>query len=91
MLLGRPFSEANAEFINVSAVGIFSLKTEGAWRDLIYHNGTHNPAGSGCATALTSSSRHSVATCARRPQAPATRAPSPNGHPQSTGLKTHAL
>ena len=44
MLLGRPFSEANAEFINVSAVGIFSLKTEGAWRDLIYHNGTHNPA-----------------------------------------------
>jgi len=36
-------SEANAAFMNSSNVFVYSLKTEGAWRDLIYDGGLHNP------------------------------------------------
>jgi hypothetical protein len=36
-------SEANAEFQNSSNIFVYSLKSEGEWRDLIYHGGLNNP------------------------------------------------
>lgn len=36
-------SEANAEFFNSSNIHVFSLKSEGEWRDVIYHGGKNNP------------------------------------------------
>ena len=37
-------SEANAEFRNTSHVSIYSFKTEGAWRDMIFNGAHANPA-----------------------------------------------
>ena len=37
-------SEANAEFNNASNIYVYSLKSEGEWRDLIYHGALNNPA-----------------------------------------------
>ena len=36
-------SEANAEFRNASNIFVYSLKSEGEWRDLIYHGALNNP------------------------------------------------
>jgi hypothetical protein len=37
-------SEANAEFSDASNIFVYSLKSEGEWRDLIYHGALNNPA-----------------------------------------------
>ena len=36
-------SEANAEFRNASNIFVYSLKSEGEWRDLIYRGALNNP------------------------------------------------
>ena len=36
-------SEANMEIVNAHNVEIYSFKSEGEWRDLIYDGGTHSP------------------------------------------------
>jgi hypothetical protein len=36
-------SEANAEFSDSSNIFVYSLKSEGEWRDLIYHGALNNP------------------------------------------------
>mmetsp|Transcript_45621 Transcript_45621/g.130178 ORF Transcript_45621/g.130178 Transcript_45621/m.130178 type:complete len:771 (-) Transcript_45621:99-2411(-) len=37
-------SEANAEFRNASDIYVFSLKSEGEWRDMIFNDAKRNPA-----------------------------------------------
>jgi hypothetical protein len=36
-------SEANAEFQSSSNLHVYSFKSEGEWRDLIYHGALNNP------------------------------------------------